>query len=1242
MENPAAYIPIDRRHALARGQELPERAAGAALFADISGFTPLTERLARALGAQRGAEELTVTLNRVYDALIAEVHRFGGSVLGFSGDAITCWFDGDDGLRAVAAALALHAAMSSFASPEAPGEGAADGLAVKVAVAAGSVRRFVVGDPEHTLVDVIAGETLDRLADAEHAAERGEIILDGATAGALAGQIRVAGWRQHTDHGGVTRFAVVAGLSAEVSDRPWPSLAREALKSQTVGQWLLPAVHERLRRGRGEFLAELRPAAALFLRFGGIDYDRDPAAPQKLDAFIRRVQQILREFDGSLIQLTVGDKGSYLYAAFGAPIAHEDDVDRAAAAALRLQDLAREFAYLEPLQIGITYGRMRVGAYGSVNRRTYGVLGDATNLSARLMQAAPPGVILVSDEALQRAGAGFLWERLPAIRVKGKSEPVALNRLVGLKAQSSVRLLEPRYALPMVGRQAELAQVDEKLAQASAGKGQIVAITAEAGMGKSRLVAEVVRLALARGLAGFAGEAQSFGTRTPFLAWQGVWRGLLGIDAESPPDDQIAQAEAALRRLDPRTLPRLPLLGSVLNLPLADNDLTGSLSAKLRKTARENLLVDLLAARAGEGPLLLVLDDCHWLDPMSFDLLAVLGRAVHKLPVLLLLVYRPLEGPETLPVTQLPWFSEIRLGEFTAAEAGELIRLKLARLFGQEEAIPDQLVEAVTVRAGGNPFYIDELINYLHDQGIRLTGSESLSRFDLPTSLQSLILSRIDRLTEGQKAAIKVASVIGRLFQAALLLGVYPELGERARVRHNLEVLSDLELTPLDTPDPELTYIFKHVVTQEVAYESLLYRTRAHLHAQIGRYLEAHQGAAAGQLVHLLAFHFDRGDDEDKRREYLVKAGQAAQADYANTTAIDYYLRALPLLSGLDHVRVLRRLGEVFEVVGDWAEAESRYREALHRAEESGDRREQGWCEIALSELFRKRGQFEPAARWRDQAQLDFEAAGCQDGAAKVLICAGTLASQQGDYDPARDLYQQSLEVRREMDDKRGIANILNNLGIVARRQGDLQTARGYQEESLALRRELNDRWAIAMSLNNLGNVLVDLGDVAQAQGLLEEAVAIQREIGDRWAVGNALNNLGNAARNRADWSTAAAAYRESLAIYDDLRDKWALAYLLEDIGWLLAQRDNAAAALKLAGAAATLRDEIGAPLTATEAAALEAGLAPAPSPDPRCAVTSGRVGPRAVADRRDPAGCGPALTENRKGDCHFPQATVT
>ena len=1228
----SVYLPTDRRQAMAAGVILPETSVGAALFVDISGFTPLAAALARSLGPQRGAEELTRYLNQVYDPLIAELDRFGGSVIGFSGDAITCWLDGDSGRRAAACALAMQAAMHPFQSLPLSGS-AVISLAVKIAIAVGPVHRFLVGDPDLQVMDVLSGALLEHLAQAERQADKGEIVLAVTPAAAVDDALIFSGWREAPP----LRFGVVTGLAAPVAPAPWPPLPAGALSATQVRPWLLPAVYERLRMGGGEFLADLRPAVSLFLRFSGLDYDHDPAAASKLDQFVRQVQRVLARYAATLLQVVVGDKGSYLYAAFGAPHAHEDDPGRALAASLHLRDLAASLGYLPPVQIGVASGRMRTGAYGGVTRRTYGVMGDATNVAARLMQAARPGQILVTDAVQAAAGAGFAWEDLSAIQVKGKALPIPIAGLLGRQQKPAASLAAAAQPLPLVGRIKELALIEAQVAAARAGQGRIVAVTGAAGMGKSRLVAEVIRRGATAGFAFFVGECESYAINTSYWVWQNIWRGLFALDADAPAAaqgtgdpavsahaQQIARLQTALRQINPTLVSRLPLLGRLFNLPIPDNDLTAAFDAKLRKTSLEALLVDCLRGLAARRPLLIVLEDMHWMDALSQDLLAALGQALDDLPVLFVMTFRPAEPTQeqTPRPGRLPGVTQITLGEFSHDEAARLIALNMGRQAqagaGRADAPPANLVNRILERADGNPFFIEELLNYVRSAGIALDDAEALARLDLPASLHSLILSRIDRLSASQQITLKAASVIGRLFGVRLLWGVYPGLGEHELVQDDLETLARLGLVTLERREPEPVYSFRHMVMQEVAYESLPFATRAMLHDQLGHFVEETNAGALDAQLDFLAFHYARSSNEPKKREYLVRAGQAAQARYANSAAIDYYQRVLPLLDRPQKASVLLSLGQVFELMGDWRSAHDLYSDALSLAVELDDRPAQAWCQVRLGENCRKQARFAEALAWLIVARAGFEALADKDGLGQALHYLGTLADQQGDNAAAQAHYLESLALRRALDDQPRVASLLSNLAIVARRQGNLSAARRLHEESLAIRRRVGDRWAIGVSLNNLGNVLLDLGHDREAAPCFEEALTLMRQVGDRWVIANFLNNLGNAARSQRDDPRARGLYRESLLIYRGFGDKWALAYLLEDIGCLLAAAGQPRPALRLVGAAASLREAIRVPLSTAEQTRLHDLLAPGlrllDDSDQERALAEGRALPQADA----------------------------
>ncbi|MFQ5616657.1 MAG: AAA family ATPase, partial [Anaerolineales bacterium] len=720
-------------------------------------------------------------------------------------------------------------------------------------------------------------------------------------------------------------FSCVTGLASRTPPAPLPtigSLPQQVVR--TVSSFLHPAISQRIQEGLTSFINEHRKVVVLFVHFENLDYDDDLDVGEKLQDYFSKVIEIVHSYDGYLNKVDMGDKGSKYIVLFGAPIAHEDDVDRALYCALDLQEIPGA-----PVRIGINTGFVFCGQVGSPVRQEYTVMGDAVNLSARLMQAAQPGQLLMS-EAVYAESEGFTWVNLPSIQVKGKTEEVVIRHLKGLKDKSTFKLQEPEYALPMVGREHELATAREKIERVLRGQGQIVGITAEAGMGKSRLGAEIIRLAMAYGLTPYGGECVSHGTNASYLVWQNLLRGFFELDPAWPLEDQAAHLQFQLKAINPNFVQRIPLLGLPLNQTIPDNELTQAMDAGLRKSSLEAMLVECIRHRAGAGPLLLVLEDCHWIDPLSNDLLETIGRNIIDVPALLLVIYRPSETERIQPKgRRFGHFTEISLLDFTEAEAARLIELKLRQLFDAAGTVPADLTARITERAQGNPFYIDEMINLIHDRGIDPADAQALEGIELPDSLHSLIISRIDQLHEGPKTTLKIASVIGRLFKADWLWGVYPQLGDPSQVKTQLEQLHQLEITPLDKPEPELEYLFKHILTREVAYESLAVATRTMLHGEIGAFIERTYPDGLDQLLNILAHHYGASDNTEKQREYFYKAGVAAQNAYANEAAIEYYQHLLHLFREEERIDVMLRLGQVWQITGRWSESENIFRKAL-------------------------------------------------------------------------------------------------------------------------------------------------------------------------------------------------------------------------------------------------------------------------------------------------------------------------
>ena len=1139
MNRLGTYLPQDRLRALASGDSLLGHTVGSAIFADISGFTPLTEKLTQTLGPRKGVEELSRRLNAVYGALIEQVEFYGGSVISFAGDSIIGWFEAQAerpsaSLRAITCAQGMQVAMQAF-----------DQLSLKVAVTTGPARRLVAGDPNIQLLDTLAGRTIARLATAERWARKGEIIVDEPTLKAIEGNVTIR--EQRVDIGTSETFSVLDVLVMPSTTQPLLPLEKE-VTAEVLHPWLLDAVYQREHSGMTSFLTELRPAVPLFVNFSGIDYDNDADAEEKLNAFVTHAQRIITKYDGTLLQLVIGDKGSYIYAVFGALTAHEDDAQRAVYSALELKQMPKQLPYLHSLQTGISLGTLRVGAYGGETRHTYAALGDDVNLAARLMMTAAPDEILITGRMQIDIADTFTLEPREPIRMKGKGEPQPVFAVTGISHHRATRLPEPTYRLPMVGRQEELVLVDEKLKLALGGKGQVIGITAEAGMGKSRLVAEIIRLARKRGFIGYGGACQSSGTTTPYLVWQPIWQAFFDLDPEMPQRKQMRLLEGELEDRAPQRVEALPLLGPVLDLPLPDNEFTTALEPKDRKTTLEALLEDCLKSAITESPLLIVLEDLHWTDPLSYDLLETLARISESLRICFVLAYRPPDQVrlQTPRVESLPYFTKIELKNLTASDAEQLIRAKLAQLFPERTGtLPQALADELTQKSQGNPFYIEELLNYLHDRGLNPYDERALQSLELPASLQTLILSRIDQLTEPQKVTLKVASVIGRVFPFSWLHGYYPSLGEENIVKGHLAELSKLDLTPLDTPDPELAYLFKHIVTQEVAYESLSYATRAQLHELLARYLESIY--PNDPPLEALAFHYNRSENIAKKREYLRKSAEAAYAVYSNETALDYYKQALALSPEREElIEIQLKIGEILSLIGKRGDARAHYEAALQTAVKydlveqtiESQIRYAGTCET-----------YEPMEEWLKKAYDLATQTNYITGVCDALKELSNVYWRLGKHETAIQKAQESMELARQLRDKKREAMAIFFMASIHSERGEYALGQKYFEEVLAISREINDVRRIASTLLNWGTNYYYAGDYVTAEKFISESLVYYREIGDKRSIALGMNNLGNIHYLKNDYPTAQKHYLQSLAIGRETDDPYVKALAFTSLG---------------------------------------------------------------------------------------------
>ncbi len=1111
------------------------------LFADVSGFTAISEALGHS--GKNGAEELTTILNGYFGPMISLIHHYGGMVAKFGGDAMTVVFPCSEGQmekaarRAVACALEMQERMSNYAAI--PTSVGTFGLAMKAGLACGTLFRTVVGDAALRLEHILAGEPLDLCAEAEHHATRGEVVIHKEVA-TLAKKLTL---REQRDD-----FFLVAPQSIHISPAPLDLLPEppEILRP-VLAAFMHPSIASRLAQEQVTFINEHRKVTTIFLRFDGFDYNTDPLIGARLQAYFANLINIVARYDGYLNKIDMGDKGSKAIILFGAPITHEDDAERALRCALDIRALPQA-----DVHIGINTGYAFCGQVGSALRQEYTVMGDAVNLAARLMQAAQANQILVSESTRESATHGsFHWDEEKNIQVKGKSAPVSVAALLERVASRQLHLQEPHYHLPMVGRQAELKIVRNRLNRVLLRQGQIIGITAEAGMGKSRLGAEIIKMAQTRGLTAYGGECLSHGTSTPYLVWQPLLRNFFDIPSNEPPQAQIKNLQARLRVLSPNLAVRAPLLGNILGISIPENEVTASMNPKLRKTALENLVVECFRTQSTETPLLLVLEDTHWIDPLSNELLEAVGRNIADIPVMLLTLYRPAERYQVQPaIKRFAHFTEIALQEFTPQEAAQLINLKLGQISGEQDnlEVPGWLVTRITERAQGNPFYIDEIINLMRDQKVDFHNPQMLETLELPDSLHSLVLSRIDQLNEAAKTTLKVASVIGRAFRAFWLWGIYPKVGAPSQVIQQLEELHRLDITPLDKPAPELEYLFKHIVTREVAYESLAHATRKMLHGQAGHFIEHTYPQEINRFLDLLAYHYGKSENAEKQRLYFRKAGEAAMAAYANQAAIDYYQRLAPLVEDEERLDVLLQLANIYQHIGNWKQAEALAEEAHALAQTCQQETYQVRARHLKGKILMLRGEYAQATDLYQDALTAYRRLDYLSNEAEALLDLGIVYWSQSDYQNALRYFEQAETIARQHNLESVLLRALGNRGLVEFNLGQLDEALRDAEEGYHTAMHLNDRFRASALLGNIANIYLNQGLYSLALEKYSQSLQTALEIGDRQGVSIGIGNMGNVYLRYGMYTQALACFTKNLQISLEIGDTMGIGFVAWNI----------------------------------------------------------------------------------------------
>lgn len=1128
----ASYLPRLVQQQLIHNQTLlkepqAETFAAAILFADISGFTALTEQLARQGPA--GAEILTTILNDYFGELIALIHAHGGDVVKFAGDALLAlWITPQtadataaltqETLRAAQGSLAIRNQLKAYATPE------GIPLSLRLALGAGEITTMHLGGLHENWEFLVAGPPLSQVEQASHLANPGQVMLS-PQAWALVAE---AAYGLPADDG----YVQLTAIHHPAQKRPQLAMTLPPAIEPSLWAYIPESIRARLNAGQSSWLAELRTATVIFLNLPNLTHQ---VPLEQAQTAINALEEVLHRYEGTINKISVDDKGASLLAAFGLPpLSHEDDAIRALQAALEMQ------ATLETLQwqsaIGVTTGQVFSGSVGSDLRREYTVIGDVVNLSARLMQQAKND-ILCDEATYLAANARLTFEALPPQKFKGKSEPLPIYRPLHQITRTRI----PKAATTqLVGRTKErdlLAQRLQTLQQTGQADGTII-MEGEAGIGKSRLIAALVDLAQTHQLPYLIGGGEAIEKSTPYYAWRHVFQML--FDLTNQPLKAEDQAMHLLDRLvdTPDLIPLMPLLDPVLPFDLPDNDVTSQMAGQVRADNTIELLVNLLANYA--TPYLLIIEDGHWVDSASWALLrAVRRRCPH---ILLVISTRPIPEPVPEEYAQLQQAANsdfIALQSLTEPEVRELV----CHILGVNH-LPQSVFQLIQNRAHGHPFFSESVAYALRDKGLievrdgrcRVSvGSLNLDHLEFPTTLQGVITSRLDQLPPTEQLVLKVASVIGHNFPFPILQRIYPIESDEPQLPAYLAQLENRDLMLKDTPATELTYLFKQILTQEVAYNLMPFAQREQLHRATAEQYESRYTANIDRFFPLLAYHWQKANDLPQTITYLEKAGELALRNGAYREAIAFLQEARQLTDkrqaevmsgllwrsvsneGLRHARWERQIGQAHYGLGNLTQSRIHLERALALLSKPMPT---GIVTSGLAILGQLGRQlihriWPMSIRWQLRLHKKLK------GVGTASISAISLEAARA-YEPLAQMHYLANEAapaiyaalralnmaeQAEMSPElaRGYAVVGSAAGVIPLRGA----ARAYAKLAKETARKVGDESALVWVMTVTSAYYIGIGQWEKAKTALEQAVDSYQSLGDKRGWGDSIAVLG-------------------------------------------------------------------------------------------------------------------------------------
>jgi predicted ATPase/class 3 adenylate cyclase len=1005
------------------------------------------------------------------------------------------------------------------------------------------------------------------------------------------------------------------GRSGHAPARRPPAAPTETPPNALPGlsAFMPPKLSDKIQAATAKVMGQRREVTALVLNVRYVDQPAQTAGEEQAFFMANRLTELLAEvvyeYEGHIDQ----DFQDNITVLFGAPVAHENDPERAIRVALALQQRLRRLqdqteaedgGRLE-FRIGVHTGKVIVGAVGLAGQMTYSVIGNTVSLATTLAETASQGTILIGESTYQLTAPLVDFDHVSELQIEGGPDAIAAYQPIGLRQKPGRLRGLPGMQVAMIGREHALSQMQDSLADVCAGpEAGVVLVSGEAGVGKSRLILEfrnaVEHAGQYAGLTVIEGKCQSHLHSRPYWVVAEVIRAMVGVTDDTPLETQFTRLVSYLNNLNLRRDDIVVAMSYLLGLNQAAPTIEAHLrlfdATMLQKQVHSALRYLLLTA-ARSNPLVLVFEDLHWVDSASWEFLLYFVRSNIDVPLLLVLSSRS-------PMNDIAAHSALRCTEIELESlSSEQSRLLVDQLIRQSTPEAEAVKAKIAHRAAGNPFYTEEIIRILiEEQGIvvdgdelRVTGRADQLLGEVPGTLQAVIMARFDKLDSSLQRLLQKAATLGLSFAGSILHAL--DGNPAAVVNERLWELVSRQFLDADGNGqlPGDFFHFRHVLVQEAIYKTLLRRDSQQLHGQAAQAIEKSQEWPQANRQEILAYHYTQSDTPAKAIPLLMTMAESAAGRYANETALHYYRLALDLIEQQGGTRsdaffrVRMGLGRSLKFLGSYEEARNILAETLQAM--------LSWSLAArpvdvltimvsglreMGDIAVREGDFETAV---SHLEAGITALGENGSEAFPYLYQALMERvafarfRQGKLDEAHDLAQIGIAsaLSQSTQDPVTLANLYNTLGGISWQQGNIEVAIQYVEKSLKLYEDLSYTWGTANALSNLGILYLQLGNWHKATEHWERALHLRQEIGDVQNQAISLSNLGLQQLFMGNHEAAQQYMEQGLALQQSLGDHFGVARANTNLARLALTRREWDEALRRANLALTRADEIGA-----------------------------------------------------------------